>query len=249
MALSWRLFVFSVRFVFEYLKIALRVSGVLIAGLVVLELSSSLLLRSLVASGVTNGMLVLFVLHFILAIIVYTWFSIVWHRWVLLDELDINLVPKWPSGSIVGYAWRELLVEVPFLLFVGITILIGGGLFSLGLDLVAGYFLVGLGAIVGTYLTFRVGLILPAFAIGSQLSLRAAWDITRGRSAPIFGFSIFYLLGFAILGGVQFAMSELGFYSPVVFVYQTILTWFFTVVGINAQTTLYGYYVEGRKID
>ena len=103
--------------------------------------------------------------------------------------------------------------------------------------------LIGLAA----YLFFRLGVMLPAAAMGEKLTLSEAWTATKGESSTILTFAL-------IVVGASIVIQLPSWFndnpaSVVNVVYSLVVNWFATIIGISVLTTLYGHFVEKRPID
>jgi hypothetical protein len=96
------------------------------------------------------------------------------------------------------------------------------------------------------YLAFRLTTALPASAIGSGQPFMAGWDATKGASADILVLAV-------IAVGAHLVLALLGFLVfdriPVVsLIWNIVVTWLVTMVGVSILTTLYGHYIEKRPL-
>jgi hypothetical protein len=120
------------------------------------------------------------------------------------------------------------------------------GIISIGLPALAGIMsLILIGA--AAYLFFRLGIMLPAAALGEKLTLGETWDVTKGRS------SIILVLALIVVGASVIIQLPSWFNdnpsSIINVVYSLVVNWFATIIGISVLTTLYGHFVENRPID
>jgi hypothetical protein len=186
--------------------------------------------------------------------------AVTWHRFDLLGERPRALDPRPGLSWTLGYLWRSLLIAlVTLVTLVAVLLPMSpfiekgpeGFTFSLGtlpepltplnvlLSTVA-FALV-------TALVLRWSLILPAGAIGQNLSLREA----RQAAAARLDFPVFLVLGlFLHLAPIALdqLLSEiaLGTYGALLILPFVLLFWF--MFGIALLTVLYGLCLENRSL-
>ena len=181
----------------------------------------------------------------LVAIIASLWIAVAWHRYALTGEQASGWVPSFHGSEMMGYLGRSLLIGVLIILAI-FAASIPIGLLSVGLPALAGMLslvLIGLGA----YLFFRLGVMLPAAALGEKLRLTDAWDATRNESATILTLAMIVVGGSIILQLPSFFNDDPT--SVINVVYSLVVNWFATMIGISVLTTLYGHFVERRPID
>lgn len=246
--LAWSLFAHSVRLVLNNLDVAFRVSFVLY-----LVVAASQIANLYVAEGdmvlgpdgntypmVSGGdILLLFVLG-IAGVVASLWIAVAWHRFVLLSEVPEGWLPAWPpAGSLFGYLWRSILVGLTVSLAVLPVVMVS---FLLGPVV-----MLALGVGVGSYVFFRLSPILPAIALGRDMSFREALEATKPAGATLLG-----LAGLMIIGSLLLQLPTILSGDPnstISVIYSIVVGWFATIIGISLLTTVYGHYVEGRGID
>jgi hypothetical protein len=181
----------------------------------------------------------------ILAVIASLWIAVAWHRFALTGETALGWVPRFHGSEIMGYLGRSILIGI--LVVLGVMVLtIPVGIISIGLPPLAGVMsllLIGLAA----YLFFRLGVMLPAAALGDKLTLAGAWDATRGQSGTILTLALI-VVGASIVIQLPSWFND-DPYSLINVVYSLVVNWFATIIGISVLTTLYGHFVENRSID
>ena len=202
----------------------------------------------------------LFVLAF--AALAYCWAAVGWHRYVLLEEMGNGIVPTFRGRRIWSYFGRTFLVALTVILAV-----IGGGLvvaLLLGLTQSPAVAVVmGIGLVFGaSWIATRVGLVLPAAAIGERMTLRESWNATRPVSGQILLPLIVIALVVGLVGQVillLFGQSEsvefMGEMQEQVVlslpgqVLNGFVTWLQLLVNLALMTTLYGNLIEGRALN
>lgn len=181
----------------------------------------------------------------ILAVIASLWIAVAWHRFALTGESTSGWVPQFHGSAVMGYLGRSILIGV--LVVLGVMVLsIPIGIISIGLPPLAGIMsllLIGLAA----YLFFRLGIMLPAAALGEKLTLGDTWDVTKGRSSTILVLALI-VVGASIIIQLPSWFND-NPSSIINVVYSLVVNWFATIIGISVLTTLYGHFVENRPID
>lgn len=181
----------------------------------------------------------------VLALVASLWIAVGWHRFVLTGESPRGWLPAWHGSEILSYLGRSIVIG----LLIGLGIAVIGGL-AMGVA-VAAPGLVGLVAfgLVGlaSYVFFRIGLILPAAALGEKLSLGESWQATRQDDKAILVLALIVMAGQFLI--TVPAMIDGDSSSVISLIYSIVVNWFATMIGISVLTTLYGYFVEGRSLD
>ena len=98
-----------------------------------------------------------------------------------------------------------------------------------------------------SYLFFRVGLVLPAAAVGRPLTMRESWQATGEGDKAVLMLALI-VIGAQVLISVP-AMIDGNTSSVVSLIYSVVVNWFVTMIGVSILTTLYGHFIEGRPID
>nr|WP_283254957.1 hypothetical protein [Marivita sp. GX14005] len=179
------------------------------------------------------------------AIVASLWIAVAWHRFALSGERVQGWLPRFHGSEILAYLGRSLLIGL--LVVIGIlAVSIPLGILSAGLPGLIGLMTL---AIVGAaaYLFFRLGVMLPAAAIGADLRLAEAWAATRGQSGPILVLALIVVGASVLIQLPSFFNDDPS--SIINLVYALVMNWFATMIGISVLTTLYGYFIEGRSID
>lgn len=181
----------------------------------------------------------------VLAVIASLWIAVAWHRFALTGEHTNGWLPSFHGSEVMGYLGRSIMIGL--LVVFGLVIAsIPVGLISLGLPALGGLsalLLIGLAA----YLFFRLGVMLPAAALGEKLTLGQAWEASKGESATIIVLSLIVVGASVIIQLPSLFNDDPS--SVINLVYSLVVNWFATIVGISVLTTLYGHFVEHRPID
>lgn len=246
--MGWTIFMHSVRMVLDNLGPALRVSAVLY----LLQAASQILTFFMPQADPTAGdptvapvaageLLILMVL----ALVASLWIAVGWHRFVLTGETPRGWLPSWHGSEILSYLGRSIVIG----LLIGLGIAVIGGL-AMGVAMavpglmgMVAFGLVGL----ASYVFFRIGLILPAAALGEKLSLGESWQATAKDDKAILVLALIVMAGQFLISVP--AMIDGNSSSVISLVYSIVVNWFATMIGISVLTTLYGYFVEGRSLD
>ncbi|NIZ09643.1 hypothetical protein [Pseudooceanicola sp. HF7] len=261
--IAWQLFRHSVSLVFRNFSQALRIyllPLLILGALTVLFMWSDLsFLMQLntdfvdgdLVPGFSAGFLGKLGLLVLIGVVVMMWLAVAWHRFVLLEEKPDKLLPRFNGAQIWAYFKAAVLLwlvgvvlSVGFMLIIALfAALISGGTAAMVL-MIAIVVVVCLAAAV---LMLRIAITLPAAAIGQPLSLRQAMAGTRNAGGT--------LLLLVILIGVVSAVLQipaewfLATGSMTAYVaYSVVLQFLSTIVGVSILTTLYGYYIEERRL-
>jgi hypothetical protein len=243
----------TIRLVLRNVGSALRVSVGPLAILVLLMLASPAFLTGSTLFSISTFFV--------------SWVAVAWYRYVLREELPGGYFPPFYHPETL----RHLLWSFAFLM--GATVLAGvlfgilvaifhplARSFGLTKDAVAmGSLLLALPLI--TYLGLRLGLVLPAAALGRPMTILASWRATRGSHREILSFAA---LGAAVLATIATAgpalvgltlVHSLGHVSGsadlavwLLLAAVLALSWLSMMLVLAALTTLYGHLVEGRPL-
>lgn len=250
---GWSIFAHSVGMVTRNLPEALRIAVVpvligfaLMVGLTLVTGQSPGSMRDGVAveQMVRDGGMATFFLPFILftavLVIVELWIFVSWHRFILLEEYPRGWIPEFRLDRIMAYLgrgfliviiiaamWIPVMMATTFLGALGIVILLGAMFFSV-------------------VLVYRLVAILPAAAIGKQLTVGQAWESTRGASGTILVLVLIIVVAQFLLQVVT-GLSMMVF-PPLGILFQLFVTLVMSLVNVSILTTFYGHYVEGREI-
>lgn len=250
---GWQIFEHSVRLVLRNLGAAFKVSAVLYLIQVAAQvyafnnpaLDPQMLDMDNPDVQPDMGALGNYLILSLASLVASLWIAVAWHRYVLAEEYPTGWLPAWHGGFLLSYLGRSLLIGI--IVAVAIMIVsIPAGMIALalpgGLILM---FAVMLG--VSVYITFRLGVMLPAAAMGKSMTLSESWKATASESG-----SIMVLGVIAIGAGLILQLPSLlgGSGGTVIsLIYNLVTGWFAMIIGVSVLTTLYGHMVEGRAID
>ena len=247
-----KIFLLSMRRVFDNLAVAFRISLVLYliyagvsiwAGQGVGSEFASLSGEQMPSAGSMFSALI----SAIVTVVLFSWIAVAWHRFVLLGEVPTSFVPAWRGRSVLQYIITSIIIGVLLML---LSLLVGFGL---------GLFLVPLGGTLGTLLlwsvmvvvvaivAYRLSVVLPSVAIGDKIAISEALEVTKGAGGTLF------FLG--LVAGVASIIIELpAMFSPdpaslLNQIYLLVIGWFTLMIGVSILTTLYDVFVEGNTPD
>ena len=192
------------------------------------------------------GMIFLLVLAgIVVSAITYCWAAVGWHRFVLLEEYGNGLVPRWHGGFVLSYIGRAILLGIVVFLIAFVSSLVLGGLLFALPGVVS--LLVVTGWVLGmSWVITRLGLILPAAALGEPMSIGESWRATAPVATDLLVPLFIIALAMSVLGGLvnlMFQGSALGFIP------QGLLYWIQILLNLSLMTTLYGTQVQGRTLN
>ena len=241
---------------------ALRASvGPYLIGGLVIYLSLSGLVDQVDESGQFTGtfFVVAFVL-FMLWMFVVGWVAVTWHRYILL-EVQPNILPTVKGLPIWAYAWRVvkliLLVMIcvlPLHLFLNVFVptTFGGSLFvdtsqpynpsnSILENIISVAVSIGIG-----FLMLRWGPSLVGTALNNPLTFRESWRATNSISGGILRVSAALVILNVVLSQIALPIYAIGPIAGDLF--DLLISWITTMLGISILTTLYGHVVEDRPL-
>lgn len=246
-----QIFSHSLRQVTANLPAALRISGVLYVAQFVVALMFGDAMMSRGMGGMGGGGFGFGVIVVLLAaLITGVWIAVAWHRFVLLAEDSVAVVPPLMADRMTAYFLRSLLLGV--LLIVAGAILgavVGSVAMALAMSGVGllGFLLMAL--LVQLPLIFvglRIGLTLPGSALGTEHSFLAGWEATRSDWRTILELSLIMALALWVINLI--GVYVFGGYGIGAQIWQFITGWPVMMVGLSILTTLYGHYIEGRPL-
>lgn len=192
------------------------------------------------------GLLFLAVLTgIVVSAITYCWAAVGWHRFVLLEEYGHGVVPKWHGSKILSYLGRTILIGLFVVLIAFVSsMLLAGIVMAMPSQGVA--FILATGWVLGmTWIITRIGLILPAAALGESMSIGESWTATKPVATDLLVPLLVIALAINLLSELimlLFTNSALGM-IPLAFLY-----WIQILLNLSLMTTLYGTQVEGREL-
>lgn len=201
-------------------------------------------------------------LLFVFAVVAYCWAAVGWHRYVLMEEVGNGFLPTWRGDRIGAYFGRAFVVGLAV-----IAAVVGGGIvvaLAVALTQSGGIaLLLGIGLVLGaSWIATRIGLVLPAAAIGERMTLSESWAATRPVSGQILLPLIVIALAVGLIGqlivlifGQTTSVEMFGQVQPQVVlslpgqILNGIVSWLQILVNLALMTTLYGNLIEGRQLN
>jgi len=182
---------------------------------------------------------------FLINIVTSAWAAVGWHRYVLREEYGSGVVPQWRGGNVRSYIGRLIVLSLAV-----IAVLFGVGLvfivLTMALQSPAVVWIFMLGATVGgSWLIVRLGLVLPAAAVGERLTLRESWNETRAVSTDILVPVVVLAIAISIASG---AVNAIFGASVIGLVALALVYWLQILLNLSLMTTVYGMQVEGRAL-
>lgn len=244
-----RIFLHAWRMIFQNLKDVWKIS----MPVIVVALLAATLFGTVMASGISGYEVdaltasIYFIPLVIAYIIALLWTAVAWHRYCLLAEYPGGIFPAFNGGRVLSYVGHSLLLMLVFLV-------LGGALSALlyvltgaaNVGLIAGLLMaVGIFALAVIFL--RLGIVLPAAAIGEPIGIGQAWKATESLTKNII-LLIFLLMLFGL--GLGIVSAILGAIHPVLGVLgDAIIGLLQMLMNLSILTTLYGIAIQGRDID
>lgn len=182
---------------------------------------------------------VIFWLYFV------AWAAVGWHRFILLEEFATGIFPKWHNSLIQTYTGRTI-----FLVFIMVIIgFVAGFVAGFAMRIVDASwfnFIATVAMNLGfSWFALRIGLILPAAAIGKKMALGESFNATRPVSTDILVPIFVIALVVALTDQITTIALPVGLASSIITI---IFAWFQVLLNLSLLTTLYGTQVEGRAL-
>lgn len=191
----------------------------------------------------------------IVSIVTGLWIAVAWHRFVLLEENPGAAVPPFHGTLLASYFYRGFLITL-LLIFLAVILgffigFVSAFVFSLMgirpsetlLNLVSAILL----GIPMFALFYRISPILPAAALGEEMTFSEAMTATGKRMSTWLG-----LAAIVAIGGFLFSMIGsflLGISLPLAIIWSVFYQLFAVMLNVSILTTIYGHYVEGRDLN
>lgn len=248
------LFVHSVRLVLADWRNALKITGVLylicaIPGLILALLFPVPTNPAQMASAAANfagpGLIT-----GLLYLVAFIWMAVAWHRYVLLDEYPAGYLPEFNGSRMLSYFLYSLLIGVIGFIASFIVIAIIGIILAFAQGLIGFAIIMGIiGLAILLVVSYRLGPILPATAVGKPITIGQAWTATSGATVDIIILAIISAICAIV---IDLPAGILGMAGPIgtflALIWTLVTGWIKLIVGISILTTVYGHYVEGRAI-
>jgi hypothetical protein len=189
-------------------------------------------------NGNLGGLVFVFFAICIFAVFVASWVAVSWHRFILLEEYS-GILPATSGRPIWPYVGKSMLL--------GLILVVLGAAMAMILGMVLSP-LTTIILLVGTLslMWFRLGVALPATAVGKPITFGYAWEATSKINATIIGIVaiitvVSFIVGVAVEGlyGIHYLLGSL---------VNMFVQWLTLMIGICVLTTLYGHVIEGRPL-
>lgn len=174
--------------------------------------------------------------------------AVCWHRYVLLEETPDQPHLLRPDLPIGRYLWNSLrlgfvlilIAVLPLFVFFSVQQSVSGPVNYI-ISLAVGVF--------STWLFLRIGLVLPAIAVGRQVSIRESFRLTGPLSVHLVTTAFLLVLLQSAPGILEGAGTAVGVDLAIPLIPVHILFfWTNLFVGVGVLTVLYGHLCEGRPI-
>jgi hypothetical protein len=181
----------------------------------------------------------------LLFFIAMSWIAIAWHRFVLLEETSMQLLPNYNFGRLIRYLGKTL--ALIFMIAIGLAIplaVISTLLSAAGLAALLPMVSLGLFVCI-YYFFFRAGLVLPAVALDQRITFSSSFQTTKVLSQAIWGVALI------VVGVSSIAAILLGSIMPnniLGVLANAVVQWFMVMISASLLTTLYGHAVERRPL-
>jgi len=265
--LGVQIFLHSLQQVTGNIGMAVKVSWWYVLVLVAGSYTVILMVFSNSSQSEIGGMAVLLIFALLIFVI---WgaslIAVVWHRFILLEEIPKAGIPYRPGLNIWTYFWYGVGVAIVLMVVGMVSGMVLGIVFRPDTTVKAIIFTLIISSIV-VILFYRMALILPAVAINTKLGLGDAMQATRSALGPIlvlavavviFSTVLSEIVGF-VFGGftdgpmISIVNERVVFSgitgSGVIFsLADAAVQWFSFMLGISILSTLYGHFIEKRNL-
>lgn len=188
---------------------------------------------------------VLIFLMSIVNLITSAWAAVGWHRFVLREEYGEGIVPVWRGQNVKSYIGRLIILTLVMILMAVVIALAAGALiFATQSILVIWFITIGI-AMGISWVAVRIGLILPAAALGERMGIGESWAATRPVSTDILVPIVILAIAMTVLNG---AVEAIFGTSLVGLVLVAAVYWVQILLNLSLMTTVYGMQVEGRSL-
>ncbi|WP_146636296.1 hypothetical protein [Nioella nitratireducens] len=181
----------------------------------------------------------------VVSAVTYCWAAVGWHRFILLEEYGNGILPQWHGPLVMSYIGRAILIGiVVFLIALLSMFALGMVMFAVRsmvlLTLVAAAWTMGL-----SWVITRIGLILPAAALGRPMTIRESWEATKPVSGDLLVPLFFIAVAVTVANQIVAALFA---GSALAMIPLAILYWLQVLLNLSLMTTLFGTQIEGRQL-
>jgi len=253
--LGFRIFSHSVRQLLLNLGPAFRISFV--PFLLVIVVFSFLIPPDLSSwNGIGNqgirpsgGMIFRVFLAMVAYTVLFIWVATAWHRFILLEEYPGAIFAKVQPGPMMAYFGASVRVFFAVMLVAIVVVLVMAFIgYILARITQVPYVLFLVNLVVQALISIiamRMSVVLPAAAIGENMTIKQAMSVTANAKFAILVASILIVM----LTNIPVFLMNTPL-APLVSggIYQICASWLLTMLGISILTTLYGHFVEKRAL-
>lgn len=201
---------------------------------------------------------------FLVFLIAFATIAIGWHRWVLRDDEPDRFYVLRSDWSIGAYILRSLLIGLITLLIIGpvyftFMLTFAGNIVGAdGTPQITSGFLARLLVVsvivgtIGTWIVLRIGLILPAIAVGERMTIGESFRETSKIAGPLVVTALCVVLFQSIPSILDMAATSIIGNNTVLETIATIVnlifSWISFFISFGILTVVYGHVVEDRPI-
>lgn len=254
--MALRIILHTLQMIFGNLGQALKVSIgpylILIVAIVGFFVSA----EGVVVTGNSSpGFLIGMLLIVALALFVFGWVAVSWHRFILLEEYTSALPavsgrPIWPYvGKAILLFLLIFAASIPIFFILSIVAapaLNAPADFNTPAVPFTVLVVFAIAALIMSVLSLRWGVALVGTALGKPMGFFEGWRATKPVSGTIVGVSLILILINIV---PSLIISQFSLAAPIIgFILNIILSWITMMMGISILTTLYGHVVENRPL-
>jgi len=190
------------------------------------------------------------ILALLIMVVTGLWIAVAWHRYILRVEEPGSVIPAFKGDRMLAYFGYSILIAIILILMslvLGLVVGLVVGPF-LGSSPLFGMIVIGILVYVPLVIVaYRLSVVLPAAALGEELGIGGALERTRGTTGTLLLLAIISLIGAVVIDLPTAYIFTPG--SIISIIWSALTQWIVLMVGISILTTLYGVYVEDRKLN
>lgn len=200
------------------------------------------------SGGPQFGLLMFFLglMVVVVALILFAWTAISWHRAILMGE-NVGLIPSLSGLPIGRYIGNSILIGLILIIPAVVVMFFVGIVASSVLTTMppSNFTLITVmttlvGAVARIFLQFlwlRMAIILPAIAVDRAMGIGDGWSATSNISGAIFGVSVIMTV---VTTGLSLALIPFQFTAPIiVMILQIPFNFLVFIFGISIVTEIY----------
>lgn len=249
--MGWDIVRHSFAMLFRNLGNAVRVSfGPILLSLLaafaivtLLDISAARIVFEAAQGEMSPNVAIAVLLMIVVFLFVSAWIAVAWHRFILLEEYP-GLLPPLAGRPVWPYVGKTILLGLVMIVAMIPALIVTSLLSGLFGGSAAILSVLGIGlALYFSYMWLRLGLVLPATALGRPMGFAEAWRSTGGHANAILGTGALLIV---INSGVALVSSIMP--TAVSLLLDLVSSWITVMVGTSVLTTLYGVIVERRTL-